>query len=686
VPFDTAYTVCPHDCPSACALAVERIDGNRIGRVHGAKGQSYTRGVVCAKVARYADRQHHPERLSVPLRRVGGKGVGRAAFVPISWNDALDEVAEHFTLAAQRHGPETVWPYYYAGTMGRVQRDGINRLRHAMRYSRELTTICNFLTDSGWLAGVGAKRGVDAREIAKSDLIIAWGGNPVSTQVNVMTHAAKARHERGAKLAVVDPYRTGTAKVADLHLAPLPGTDAALACAVMHVLFREGYADRDYLARYADDSGDLEAHLQSRTPEWAAAITGLPEQQILDFARLYGRTKRSYIRLGYGFSRQRNGAMQVFAVTCLPTVTGAWQYEGGGAHYSNHGMLPLDLTLVEGLDALDPGTRVLDQSRIGPVLTGDKRDLGGGPPVTALLVQNTNPMVVAPESGLVRDGFARKDLFVCVHEQFLTETAAMADIVLPATTFLEHDDIYTAGGHTFLQIGRGVLPPHAECRSNHDVICGLAARLDARHPGFEMTAFEIIEHMLHDSGLPGPEAFEEGVWLDCWPGFETGHFLDGFGHADGRFHFRADWAALGAGHAALPAFADHVSVLDDGDPERPFRLVAAPSRSFLNTSFNNIPAGVAREGRPTALVHPEVLAALGIADGARVRLGNAKGSVVVHARAFEGLQQRLVVVEGLWPNHAFEEGIGINLLTSADPGLPGGGAVFHDTSVWLRPA
>jgi anaerobic selenocysteine-containing dehydrogenase len=301
-------------------------------------------------------------------------------------------------------------------------------------------------------------------------------------------------------------------------------------------------------------------------------------------------------------------------------------------------------------------------------------------------VQNTNPMVVAPESGLVHRGFRRDDLFVCVHEQFLTETAAMAEIVLPATTFLEHDDIYTAGGHTFLQIGRAVLPAYAECRSNHDVICGLAKRLGARHPGFEMTAFELIEALLRASGLPGPEVFEEGVWLDCWPGFEKGHFLDGFGHADKRFHFRADWGALGAAHASLPEFPDHVPVLDDGDPERPFRLVPAPSRSFLNTSFNNIPAGIGREGRPTALVHPDALAAFGLADGDRVRLGNAKGSVVVHARAFEGLQPRVVVVEGLWPNRAFEEGVGINLLTSADPGLPGGGAVFHDTAVWLRPA
>jgi anaerobic selenocysteine-containing dehydrogenase len=686
LPLDTVYSVCPHDCPSACALAVERIDGVRIGRVRGAEGQSYTQGVVCAKVARYAERQHHPERLAAPLRRVGEKGGGRDAFAPISWDDALDEVAEAFTRAAQLHGAEAVWPYYYAGTMGRVQRDGINRLRHVMGYSREQTTICNFLTDNGWLAGVGAKRGVDAREIAKSDLVMIWGGNPVSTQINVMTHVATARKERGAKLVVVDPYRTATAEAADLHLALLPGTDGALACAVMHLLFKEGYADRDYLRRHTDDPAGLEAHLRDRDPAWAARITGLDEAQIVEFARLYGATKRSYIRLGYGFSRQRNGAAQVFAVTCLPSVTGAWAHEGGGAHYSNHGMLPLDMTLIEGLDALDPATRVLDQSRIGPVLAGDKQDLGDGPPVTALFIQNTNPMVVAPESGLVHEGFRRDDLFICVHEQFLTETAGMADIVLPATTFLEHDDIYTAGGHTFLQIGRAVLPPHAKCRSNHDVVCGLAKRLGAAHPGFAMTAFELIEQLLRASGLPAPQAFENGVWLDCWPGFERGHFLDGFGHADGKFHFRADWAALGAEHKALPAFPDHVAVLDDGDPERPYRLVPAPSRSFLNTSFNNLPSGVAREGRPTALLHPEALVALGLADGDRVRVGNEKGSVVIHARAATGMQPRVVIVEGLWPNAAFEEGIGINLLTSADRGLPGGGAVFHDTSVWLKPA
>jgi anaerobic selenocysteine-containing dehydrogenase len=686
LPLDIVPTVCPHDCPSACALEVERIDGSRLGRVRGAASQSYTRGVVCAKVARYAERQHHPGRLSQPLRRIGEKGAGLDAFRPISWDTALDELAEALTRAAQRHGSETVWPYYYAGTMGLVQRDSINRLRHVMRYSREDLTICNALSDAGWLAGVGAKRGVDGREIAKSDLIVVWGGNPVSTQINVMAHVATARRERSARLIVVDPYRTATAERADLHLAPLPGTDGALACAVMHVLFKEGYADRAYMVRHTDDPEGLEAHLATRTPAWAAGITGLSEDQIVDFARLYGRAKRSYIRVGYGFSRSRNGSAQLFAVSCLPAVTGAWAYEGGGALYSNLGLIPLDHTLIEGLDRLDPTTRLLDQSRIGPVLTGDPRDLGNGPPVSALFVQNSNPMVVAPESRLVHLGFARSDLFVCVHEQFMTETAAMADIVLPATTFLEHDDIYLGGAHTYLQLGRAVLPPHAECRSNHDVINGLAERLGARHPGFEMSAVELIDRTLKLSGLPDVEGFPDGGRLDCSPSFATGHFLDGFPQTDKRFHFCPDWQAIGPEYARLPAFPDHVEAIDDGDPERPFRLVAAPSRSFLNTSFNNTPSSLAREGRPTALVHSEVLRELRLDDGDRVRLGNRQGSLVVHARGAAGMQKRVVIVEGLWPNHAFEEGIGINLLTSADPGLPRGGAVFHDTSVWLRPA
>jgi len=276
MPLDTVHSVCPHDCPSTCGLEVERIDSTRIGKVRGAADHPYTAGVVCAKVARYAERQHHPGRLTQPLRRVGARGEGISAYQPISWDQALDEVAEAFIRAAQQHGPEAVWPYYYAGTMGHVQRDGIHRLRHAMKYSRMKSTICVALSDAGWAAGVGEKRGVDPREIAESDLVVVWGGNPVATQVNVMTQISRARKNRGAKLVVVDPYRTGTAEMADMHLMPKPGTDGALACGVMHVLFKEGFADWDYMRKYADCPDDMARHVATRTPEWASAISGVP--------------------------------------------------------------------------------------------------------------------------------------------------------------------------------------------------------------------------------------------------------------------------------------------------------------------------------------------------------------------------------------------------------------------------
>src|SRR5579875_1217432 len=658
-------SACPHDCPSTCALEVERLDARTIGRVRGARDNTYTSGVVCAKVGRYAERVHHPGRLTTPLRRVGAKGVGMAAFRPLSWDDALDEVAHRLQRAAERYGPETVWPYFYAGTMGLVQRDGIERLRHVMRYSRQHSTICVGLSDVGWMAGAGFKRGTDAREIGPhSDLVVVWGGNPVHTQVNLMHHIDQA----------------------DIHLMLRPGTDGALACAVMHVLFKEGFADRDYLARYTDVPAELEAHLKTRTPEWASAITGLSVESIVDFARLYGRTKRSYIRIGYGFTRSRNGAQQMHAVSCLPAVTGAWKYPGGGALYGQTGLYPIDKTLIMGLDALDRSVRLLDQSRIGPILCGDARDLGDGPPITALFIQNTNPVTVCPEGNKVREGFARDDLFVCVHEQFMTETAAMADIVLPATTFLEHDDFYTASGHTHFQVTRRVIEPVGESRCNHDVLCALAKRLGARHPGFEMTTWELMDATLRASGLPDVETAWRMRWIDCALSFEEMHFLNGFGHADGKFHFKADWQALGPDGARMSAMPDHLAVIDTATPERPFRLVAAPSRSFLNTSFTETPSSRQREGRPTILVHPEDCRDLGLAEGARARLGNERGAIVAPVRPFDGVQRGVVVVEGVWPNGAFEDGKGINSLTSADPGYPRGGAVFHDTAVWLRPA
>ncbi len=686
-----ARSTCPHDCPSTCALQVEVLDPGapgspgRIGKVRGHPDHPYTAGVICAKVARYAERMHHPERLLQPLKRVGDKGVGLEAFRPVSWDEALDEVAHRLAEAERRYGSETVWPYFYAGTMGHVQRDGIERLRHAKRYSRQWSTICTTLAESGWLAGVGAKAGVDTREIVESDLVVVWGGNPVSTQVNVMTWVAKARKARGAKLVVVDPYRTGTAEQADLHLCLKPGTDAALAAAVIHVLLRDGLADRDYLARLTDWDAETEEHFRARGPEWAAGITGLTVEEIEGFARLYGSTRRSFIRVGYGFSRSRNGAASVHAVSCLPAVTGAWAVEGGGALWGNGAIYHLDKTLVEGLDVLDKSVRKLDQSRFGPVMTGDPADLGEGPPVTGLFIQNTNPANVCPETRKCLEGLARDDLFTCVHEQFMTETAAMADIVLPATMFLEHDDFYTASGHTFLQIAPKVVEAPGECRSNHEVVCDLARRLGAEHPGFEMTAMELIEATWQASGHGSARALLDGDgWLDCSETPERQHFREGFPHPGGRFRFTADWATVGRDHAGLPPRADYWTAIDLQDAERPFRLVAAPARSYLNSTFAETPGSQKRERRPTLLIHPQALARLGAADGDLMRVGNERGSIRLHAQAFDGVQPDVVVIESIWPNKAFVDGLGVNVLTSADAGAPRGGAVFHDTAVWVE--
>jgi anaerobic selenocysteine-containing dehydrogenase len=679
-------TVCPHDCPSTCALEVERLDAAHIGKVRGAGGNDYTAGVICAKVARYAERVHHPGRVAKPLQRTGEKASGE--FREISWDDALDEIAEAFLQAEQNLGSEAVWPYFYAGTMGLVQRFGINRLRHVKRYSGQLETICSTAARVGFSAGAGACLGVDPREMAKADLIVCWGVNPASTQVNVMTHIARARKERGAKLVVVDPYRTRTAQVADMHLPLRPGTDGALACAVMHVLFRDGLADRDYLARHTDYPEDLEQHLSARGPDWAAPITGLTAEEITDFARLYGKTERSFLRLGYGFTRTRNGASNMHAASCLPAVTGAWKHEGGGAFFSYGSLYGYDKTLLQGLDALDPAVRVIDMSRIGPALTGDKRDLGDGPPVTAMIMQNTNPAVVAPESVKVNQGLRRDDLFLAVHEQFMTDTAKLADIVLPATTFLEHDDFYLAGGHSHVMVGARVIEPFAEARDNHDVICGLARRLGAEHRGFDMSVWQIIDECFSSAGWPSADEVHAMRWYDCAPSYEDGHFLNGFKTEDGKFRFKADWRAFGSLGGELPSLPDHVPEgIDESDAERPFRLVTAPAHNYLNTSFTETATSIAREQRPSVLLTPTDAAAMGVGEGTRLRIGNDNGEIVLPARIAEnGQRPGVAVVESIWPNHAFENGLGINSLTSADQAAPAGGAVFHDTAVWIRPA
>ncbi len=690
-PLDIARkpSVCPHDCPSVCALDVEVIGANRIGRVHGAADHPYTQGVVCAKVARYAERIHHPDRLTRPLARVGPKGSGQ--FAPIGWDEALDRVAESFLKAEREHGAESVWPYFYAGTMGLVMRDGLDRLTHAKRYSRFFGTICVGIAWPGYIAGTGRMSGISPAEMAKSDVVVIWGTNAVATQVNLMTHAMRARKENGATIVAIDIYPTETLRQADLALQLRPGTDGALACAVMHVLFRDGHADRDWMARYADAPEALEAHLEERTPGWASAITGLAVEEIEAFAELVGRHKRTFFRLGYGFSRQRNGAANMHAALCIPAVTGAWAHEGGGALHASSAVYGLDKTLIEGLDARDESVRRLDMCRLGAILTGGREALKGGGPVRAMLIQNTNPMVVAPDQETVRRGFAREDLFVCVHEQFMTDTARYADVVLPATMFLEHDDLYTASAHQHLQFAPKAIDPPGECRSNHDVICALAARLGAEHRGFRMTPREIVDETLRVSGRGTLAELEAARWLDCQPPFESAHFLDGFAHSDGRFHFRADWPNTPYGNdglrgpwRGLPSLPDHWPVNENADSAHSFKLVTSPARNFLNSSFNQTATSVLREARPSALMHPDDMAGLGLREGDVVRLGNARGQIRLHVRASAGATRGVIVSEGLWDNRAFLDGRGINTLTSAESVAPFGGAAFHDIRIWAR--
>jgi anaerobic selenocysteine-containing dehydrogenase len=681
-----AKSACPHDCPSACSLEVPVLANGRIGRIRGARSNGYTLGVVCAKVARYAERLGHPDRLLQPLRRKGAKGTG--AFEPIAWDEALDEIAERFTRVAQRSGSEAIWPYHSGGNMGVLQRYGLDRLRNAMRYSRQQTTICMTPAESGWLAGVGKLVGPDPREMADADLIVVWGANPVSTQVNVMSHVARARRARGAKLVVVDVYRTPTVEQADMALVLRPGTDAALALAVMNVLLSEGMVERAYLARLTDFDIEVEKHIRSRTPQWAAKITGLGAEEIVDFARLYGSTKRSFIRAGFGFTRTRNGACAMHAVSCLPTMAGAWVEKGGGAFFLTYdpGFWGVDTKLLHGLDVLDTAVRILDQSRIGAVLVGEPDALRGGPPVEAMLMQNANSATVAPDTGKVLRGLGRDDLFLAVQEQFMTPTARFADILLPATMFVEHDDFYYGLGHTHLTYGPKLLEPRGQARPNSFVVRELARRLGSTHISWTMTDRELLDDALRRGGLPPLTEVAEIGWIDRALPFERAHFLDGFPQPDGKFHFRPDWKRIGPAYVRMPLIADWSEDYEQSDAEHPYKLVCPPARNFLNSTFSETPTSIAKEGGPVLRMHPETAAKLGIGAGARVRIGNRRGSVVLKARLDAGQHTATLIVEGIWPASAFEEKRAINTLIGDDPVPPNGGAAFHDTAVWMRAA
>jgi anaerobic selenocysteine-containing dehydrogenase len=689
-PQRVARSVCPHDCPSACALDVDVLDARTIGRVRGAKDDPYTAGVICEKVARYAERIHHPHRLTQPLRRIGKKGEGR--FEPISWDAALDEIARRFLEIEATDGPEAIWPYFYAGTMGHVQRDGIERLRNARGYALQYDTICTGTAWPGYIAGTGLLTGPNPEEIADADVVVIWGTNAVVTQVNVMTHAIRARKERGAKIVAIDIYRTSTMEQADMALLVRPGTDGALALAVMHVLLRDGLADRAYLAKQTDFSPAFEAHVMGRTPEWAAETTGLTVAEIEAFAHLVGRNPKSFFRLGYGFTRQRNGATAMHAALSVPTLIGAWQHKGGGAFHSNSGAWKLDKSLITGPQLKQGNARELDMSEIGKVLTGDVAALRGGGPVKALFIQNTNPVNVAPDQELTRAGVAREDLFCVVHEQFLTDTARYADIVLPATMFLEHNDYYTRGGHNRILFGPKIVEAPGEARSNFAVVNELLRRLGTvDDPALGLTDREMVEETWRRSGLGELDAIEAKGFVTRGPAEDDAHFRKGFAWPDGKFRFAPDWdgVAQKKGYnwvcdpAEMPRFADHWDVTERVDATTPFRLATSPARAFLNSSFSETAGSRKRHPAPNLLIHPDDAAALGVVEGAEVTVGNHRGEVRLKAQVFDGMHRGVVIAEGIHPNAAHSGGKGINTLIGSDPVRPFGGVGFHDAAVWV---
>src|SRR5438132_2734008 len=482
-------SVCPHDCPSCCSLEVDVVDG-RIADVTGTPGHPFTQGVICGKVRDYAERVHSPLRVLTPLRRVGAKGEGR--FERVSWDDALAEIARRWREIMARHGGEAILPFSYAGSMGQVQFFAGHPLFHALGASRLDRTICVTTAYSGWRATLGEVTGNDSEQMVGADLVVLWGVNAAYSTINVMTLVKQAR-QRGAHVVVVDPYRTPTALQADEHLAVRPGTDGALALAVMHVLIADGLVNHDYIERATLGFEALAEHVKAWPPERVAPIVGLDAATIVAFARRYRPGARAALRVGIGLSRHDNGGMTCRTIACLPALTGAYADPHGGALLSSGGAFAMDLRALERPDLMPaPPPRVINMIRLGRALTD--RDMA--PPVKTLYVYSSNPAAVCPNQTLVLRGLAREDLFTVVHEQVMTDTAHYADLVLPATTSMEHADLYRSFGHFYFQYAEPVIAPQGEARSNWDVFAALARALGVAEAHYAKSGADLIRELL----------------------------------------------------------------------------------------------------------------------------------------------------------------------------------------------
>jgi anaerobic selenocysteine-containing dehydrogenase len=688
----TLRLVCPHDCPDTCSMTVTVQEGRAVD-LRGDPDHPFTRGFLCGKVARYLDRVYHPERLTHPLKRRGPKGAGR--FVRITWDEALEAIAGRFrALAKSPDGPQAVLPYSYAGTMGKLQYGSLDRrFFHRLGASLLDRTICATAGAAGCDVTLGARAAIDPEAAVHARYIINWGSNTSVTNTHLWALMHQAR-KRGARIVTIDPFRSRTAARSDWWLPIRPGTDAALALGVMHILWRDGLQDDEYLNRYCLGADQLrERALKEYPPPRVAEICGLPVADVERLGREYGTVRPSLIRLNYGLQRHGGGGMAVRTVACLPAVAGAWRDVGGGALLSTSMMYPFFRTdRLERPDLIRPGTRTINMVQLGEALTGRLP----GPPVRALFVYNSNPAAVCPNQSLVREGLMREDLFTIVHDQFPTDTANYADIVLPATTQLEHYDIHGSYGHLYVQLNEPAIAPLGEAKPNTEVF-----RLLARRMGMEPELFEVSDEQLAREALEpveGPGVFPprgafDGITLERLQREgpvrlnlprDFAPFAEGnFNTPSGKCELYSPRMAA-QGHDPLPTWTpphEDPRLRPDLAASYPLQLLTPPGPEFLNSTFVNVDALRQAAGEPTLQIHPDDAAARGITTGQAVRVFNGRGGFVARAAVGDTVRPGVVVSQGVWWTRYTPDGVNCNTTTSTALTDLGGGATFFDNLV-----
>ena len=676
---------CPLDCPDTCALLVTVEDGVATA-VKGDPEHPTTAGVLCTKVSRYTERTYHADRLLTPLRRVGKKGEGK--FERISWDEALDAIAVRLKPIAARN-PQAILPYSYCGTMGLVQGESMSsRFFHQLGASLLDRTICASAGATGYRYTVGATIGTDMEQFQNAKLIIIWGGNPIASNLHFWMRAQEAKRN-GATLVAIDPYRSLTAEKCHQHIALLPGTDAALALGLMHVLIAEDWLDHDYIASHTLGFDALKERAAEWTPERTAETCGISVAEVMELARLYGQTCRNgegvAIRANYGVQRVRGGGMAVRNIACLPALTGAWRHAAGGMQLSSSGSFPVNRKALQRPDLLQGTPRTINMSTIGDDLL-KTASAEFGPQVEAVIVYNPNPLAVAPDSAKVEQGFAREDLFTVVLEQFQTDTVDYADIVLPATTQLEHVDAHSTYGHLYMMANNAAVAPLGEAKANTEIF-----RLLAQRMGFDDPCFQESDEALAAQAFDATDA--RAVHFD-WEslkqkGWQKLNMPDapfahgGFATPSGKCEFYSASMAQ-AGLDPLPSYiAPYESPASNPElaARYPLAMISPPARNFLNSTFVNVKSLRAAEGEPHLDIHPDDCAARGIAAGDMVRIFNERGSFVARARVTDKARRGLVVGLSVWWKKLASDGKNANEVTSQRLTDMGRAPTFYDTLV-----